>query len=53
LRAKKLATAMMVASSLASAIWLPARVGWIPGTCCLLVAAWLWRLPTRGDLPAD
>jgi L-threonylcarbamoyladenylate synthase len=47
LRAKQLATAMMAVSSAIAAWWLPARVGWIPGACCLAVAVWLWRLPTR------
>ena len=44
---KWLATAMMSVSS-GLAWWLmPSHVGWIPGACCALVAAWLWRLPTR------
>lgn len=47
LRAKQLATLMMAGSSLLAWWWLPARIGWIPGACCALVAIWLWRLPTR------
>lgn len=47
LRAKQLATVMMSISALASAWFLPAHVGWIPGACCAAVAVWLWRLPTR------
>ena len=47
LRAKQLATAMMVVSSLA-AWWSLAPSGWrwVPGACCLVVGTWLWRLPT-------
>jgi uncharacterized membrane protein YbaN (DUF454 family) len=53
LRAKQLATAMMLGSSILAAFLLPARIGWIPGAFCLLVAAWLWHLPTRHkDRPA-
>lgn len=47
LRAKQFATAMMATSSAFAAWWLPGRIGWIPGACCLVVATWLWRLPTR------
>ena len=52
-RAKQLAIAMMTTSSVMAWWGLPARVGWIPGACCLVVAIWLWRLPTRDkDSPA-
>lgn len=47
LRAKQLATVMMAGSSALAWWFLPPRVGWIPGACCLLVAIWLWYLPTR------
>jgi uncharacterized protein len=47
LRAKQMASVMMLASC-AWAWWaMPAHLGWIPAACCALVAAWLWRLPTR------
>lgn len=47
LRAKQLASVMMVLSS-GIAWWaLPAHVRWIPVACCAVVAIWLWRLPTR------
>src|SRR5512134_3134153 len=48
LRAKQLATVMMVAGSLWAAFTLPARVAWLPALVCIAVAVWLWRLPTRG-----
>ena len=51
LRAKQLATVMMAISSTGAAIVLPAKFGWIPGACCLAVAIWLWRLPTRAPTP--
>lgn len=47
LRAKQLATVMMTGSSVGAWWFLPSRIGWIPGVCCLLVAIWLWTLPTR------
>lgn len=47
LRAKQLATAMMAVSSVASWWWLPPPLRWLPGACCVGVAVWLWRLPTR------
>lgn len=47
LRAKQLATVMMAGSSALAWWFLPPRFGWIPGACCLLVALWLWYLPTR------
>ena len=47
LRAKQLATGMMTLSSIASWWWLPGSLGWLPGACCAVVAAWLWHLPTR------
>ena len=47
LRAKQLATAMMLASS-ALAWWslAPSLWRWVPGAFCIVVALWLWRLPT-------
>lgn len=47
LRAKQLATVMMAGSSVGAWWFLPPHIGWIPGACCLLVAIWLWTLPTR------
>lgn len=47
LRAKQVASLTMIASC-AWAWWvMPVHLGWIPAACCALVAAWLWRLPTR------
>jgi uncharacterized membrane protein YbaN (DUF454 family) len=52
LRAKQLATVMMVLSSLA-AWWSLAPSGWrwVPGGFCSVVALWLWRLPTARQRP--
>jgi len=48
LRAKQLATVSM-AGGCAIAWWfLPPQIGWAPALICLVVAIWLWRLPTRG-----
>lgn len=47
LRAKQLASVMMILSSLLAWYLLPENVRWIPGACCTVVAIWLWRLPTR------
>lgn len=47
LRAKQLASAMMALSSVASWWLLPPPVRWLPGACCIGVAVWMWRLPTR------
>lgn len=46
LRAKQFAWVMMLLSSAFSWWILPARIGWVPGACCAVVAIWLWRLPT-------
>ena len=51
LRAKWLATLSMTASGLWAAVALPARIAWIPGLACLLVAAYLWSRPTRRAPP--
>lgn len=51
LRAKQMALFMMLLSSGFSVWLLPARVGWIPGACCTVVAIWLWRLPTAQPAP--
>ncbi len=51
LRAKQLASAMMVVGSAWAAYTLPAKWCWLPALCCALVAMWLWRLPTRGAAP--
>lgn len=45
LRAKQLASAMMVVSCAISALMLPAQWMWVPPVCCGMVAIWLWRLP--------
>ncbi|EHR70217.1 hypothetical protein BurJ1DRAFT_1345 [Burkholderiales bacterium JOSHI_001] len=47
LRAKQLATVMMTFGSALAAWRLPAAWAWVPAACCLAVAIWLWRLPTR------
>jgi hypothetical protein len=46
-RAKRLAIAMMAASSLAAWWLLPAPQRWWPGAACAAVALWLWRLPSE------
>ncbi len=46
LRAKQLASVMMLLSSVVAWWVLPANVGWLPGAVCTVVAIWLWRLPT-------
>lgn len=47
LRAKQLASAMMALGSLVAGFQLPLAWCWVPAASCALVAAWLWRLPTR------
>jgi uncharacterized membrane protein YbaN (DUF454 family) len=49
LATKRLAWAMMTVSSVTAWWLLPARVGWIPGVCCGLVALWMWQLPSSRD----
>jgi uncharacterized membrane protein YbaN (DUF454 family) len=49
LGAKRLAWAMMAASSVLAWWLLPTRVGWIPGACCGVVALWMWQLPTAAQ----
>jgi uncharacterized membrane protein YbaN (DUF454 family) len=51
LRAKQFASGMMFLSSILSCWLLPVHLGWIPGTCCAVVAFWLWRLPTARKHP--
>jgi uncharacterized protein len=46
LRAKQLATVMMAGSSALSFWLLPSPWGWLPGAICLVVAGWMWWLPT-------
>lgn len=53
LRAKQLATVMMTIGSAWAAVRWPAPYGWIPAACCLAVAVWLWRLPTRAAATAS
>jgi uncharacterized membrane protein YbaN (DUF454 family) len=47
LRAKQLATVMMAIGSVLAWPQMPAGWGWAPAAACVLVAIWLWRLPTR------
>jgi uncharacterized protein len=47
LRAKQLAWTMMAVASLGSWWVMPARWGWVPAACCLCVAVWMARLPSR------
>ncbi len=47
LRAKQLATGMMLLSSVWTLWTLPPHISWIPPLCCAVVATWLWRLPNR------
>jgi uncharacterized protein len=51
-RAKQLAWGMMAFGS-AWAWWvMPARWGWLPAAVCTAVGLWMYRLPTREELPA-
>ena len=50
-RAKQLAWLMMALGSAWAAFTLPDRVAWLPALVCAVVAAWLWRLPTRRAAP--
>jgi len=52
LRAKQLATVMMAASSVATWWVLQSPWRWVPGLCCLVVALWLWWLPTAAPRPS-
>lgn len=52
LRAKQLASVMMAIGSVWAAVVLPPRWAWVPAAFCAVVAAWLWRLPTRAPRPA-
>jgi uncharacterized protein len=45
LRAKQLATLMMVLSSVWSWWVMPPALRWIPAACCAVVGTWLWSLP--------
>lgn len=45
LRAKQIASVMMLLSSMAAWWVLPVHLAWIPGAWCAAVALWLWRLP--------
>lgn len=47
LRAKQLAWTMMAVGSTWSWWVLPARWGWLPAACCLVVGVWMARLPSR------
>jgi len=48
LRAKQLATLMMAAGAVVAGLQLWPAWCWVPAACCAAVAAWLWRLPTKG-----
>jgi uncharacterized protein len=51
-RAKQLAWVMMAFGS-AWAFWvMPLWWGWLPAAACTAVGIWMYRLPTREDLPA-
>ena len=47
LRAKQLAWVMMAASSVWAWWAMPPVLRWLPGGVCLVVAVWMYRLPTR------
>ena len=49
LRAKQFATVMMILSSGITWWTLPTPVRWMPMACCVVVGAWLWRLPTAPE----
>lgn len=51
LRAKQIAIVMMTVSSVIAWWVLPTQIRWIPGACCVVVAIWLWRLPTARKAP--
>ena len=53
LRAKQLATVMMAISSLGTWWVIPSPWRWAPGVCCLMVALWLWSLPTAAPRPRE
>lgn len=53
LRAKQLATVMMAVSSLATWWVIASPWRWVPGVCCLMVALWLWSLPTAQPSPRE
>ena len=53
LRAKQLATVMMAISSLATWWVIASPWRWVPGACCLMVALWLWSLPTAAPQPRE
>ena len=47
LRAKQLASVMMVFGAAWGAWVLPARFAWLPALCCAAVATWMWRQRSR------
>lgn len=47
LRAKQLASVMMLFGSAWSWWLLPPHLQWVPAAFCACVAAWLWSLPSR------
>jgi len=52
LRAKQLATVMMLIGSAWSA-WVLPRLNWLPPLFCSVVALWLWQLPTAPARPSE
>ena len=46
LRVKQLATVMMAISSAGSWLLMPQPWRWLPGGVCILVALWMWSLPS-------
>lgn len=52
LRAKQLATVMMLIGSAWSA-WVLPRLNWLPPLFCSVVALWLWQLPTAPARPLE
>ena len=52
LRAKQLATVMMIIGSSWSA-WVLPRLNWLPPLFCSVVALWLWHLPTAPVRPHE
>lgn len=52
LRVKQLVWATMTVGSVLAALALPVQVSWLPVLACAVAAVWLWRLPTRAEVPA-
>jgi len=52
LRAKQLASVMMVVGCAWAGWVMPARVGWLPALVCAAVATWMWSLPNAAPRAA-